>query len=102
MRSVESSDRTLTIRTRRQGDIARIEVCDTGPGVPEHLRERIFDPFFTTKPVGEGSGLGLDFASRIVDKHRGSLWVESKPGDTRFIAVLPLTTADVLTKGSQG
>ena len=102
MRSVESSDRTLTIRTRRQGDIARVEVCDTGPGVPEELRERIFDPFFTTKPVGEGSGLGLDFAARIVDKHRGSLWVESKPGDTRFIAVLPLTTADVLPKGSQG
>ena len=81
---------TLTVRTRRQGDCARVEVCDSGPGVPEELKHRVFDPFFTTKPVGEGTGLGLDFAARIVDKHGGSLWVESMPGDTRFIALLPL------------
>lgn len=81
---------TLTVRTCRQGDCARIEVCDSGPGVPEALKQRIFDPFFTTKPIGEGTGLGLDFAARTVDKHGGSLWVESSPGDTRFIALLPL------------
>ena len=81
---------TLTVRTRRQGDCARVEVCDSGPGVPDDLKSRVFDPFFTTKPVGEGTGLGLDFAARTVDKHGGSLWVESTPGDTRFIALLPL------------
>ncbi len=81
---------TLTVRTRRQGDCARVEVCDDGPGVPEEHKARVFDPFFTTKPIGEGTGLGLDFAARTVDKHRGSLWVESAPGDTRFIALLPL------------
>lgn len=81
---------TLTLRTYHQGDVLRVEVCDDGPGVPEELRERIFDPFFTTKPIGEGSGLGLDFASRIVHKHGGTMWVESVPGDTRFISVLPL------------
>ncbi len=88
--SAMRSDGTLTVRTRRQGDCARVEVCDNGPGVPEELKQRVFDPFFTTKPVGEGTGLGLDFAARTVDKHRGSLWVESTPGDTRFIALLPL------------
>ena len=48
--------------------------------------ERIFTPFFTTKPFGEGTGLGLDLAWRIVvEKHHGDLRVESEPGNTRFI-----------------
>ncbi|ORW22785.1 histidine kinase [Mycobacterium palustre] len=83
---------TLTIRTRREGEkMARIEICDTGPGVPDEVRERIFEPFFTTKPVGEGTGLGLDLAWNIVvKKHRGDLRVQSVPGDTRFIVLLPL------------
>ena len=83
---------TLTIRTGREGDkLARIEICDTGPGIPEEAREHIFEPFFTTKPVGEGTGLGLDLAFNIiVKKHRGDLRVESVPGDTRFIVLLPL------------
>ena len=71
--------------------MARIEICDTGPGVPDAVRERIFEPFFTTKPFGEGTGLGLDLAWNIVvKKHRGDLRVESVPGDTRFIVLLPL------------
>ena len=90
MRLDPSGGATLTLRTRKQGEFVRVEVCDTGPGVPEELQHRIFDPFFTTKPVGEGNGLGLDLAARIIDKHRGSLWVESQPGDTRFVAVLPM------------
>lgn len=81
----------LTLRTRRERDTARIEVCDTGPGIAEDVMPRIFDPFFTTKPFGAGAGLGLDIAMRIVDRHRGSLWAESAPGDTRFITTLPLT-----------
>lgn len=90
---------TLTIRTCADGDnLARIEICDTGPGIPEDVREHIFEPFFTTKPFGEGTGLGLDLAFNIVvKKHRGDLRVESVPGDTRFIVLLPLTApaADV-------
>ncbi|HZA08710.1 ATP-binding protein [Mycobacterium sp.] len=85
---------TLTVRTCRQGEMVRVEICDTGPGIPDENRERIFDPFFTTKPVGEGTGLGLDFAARIIDKHNGNLWLDSKPGDTRFIALLPLEVAE--------
>lgn len=80
---------TVTLRTRRQGRGVRVEVCDTGPGVPEELRQQIFDPFFTTKPFGAGPGLGLDLAGRVVRKHKGHLWVESQPGNTRFIIVLP-------------
>ncbi|OBI12981.1 ATP-binding protein [Mycobacterium sp. E2497] len=89
---------TLTIRTCREGEkMARVEICDTGPGVPEDVRQRIFEPFFTTKPVGEGTGLGLDLAFNIVaKKHRGDLRVESKPGDTRFIVLLPLEAPPIV------
>ncbi|WP_419866309.1 sensor histidine kinase [Mycobacterium scrofulaceum] len=88
---------TLTVRTCREGEnMVRVEICDTGPGVPEDVREHIFEPFFTTKPFGEGTGLGLDLAFNIVvKKHRGDLRVESVPGDTRFIVLLPLEVPPV-------
>jgi signal transduction histidine kinase len=83
---------TLTMRTMRENDdMVRIEICDNGPGIPADIVDRIFTPFFTTKPVGEGTGLGLDLVWQIVvKKHRGALRVQSKPGDTRFIVLLPL------------
>ncbi|WP_167105864.1 ATP-binding protein [Mycobacterium sp. DL592] len=82
---------TLTVRTLREGEFVRVEICDDGPGIPEEIIDRIFTPFFTTKPFGEGTGLGLDLAWRIVvEKHRGNLRVESQPGDTRFIVLLPM------------
>jgi len=83
---------TLTLRTSLDSDHVRVEVGDTGPGIPEELRQRIFEPFFTTKPVGQGTGLGLDISYRIVvARHGGDLTVESHPGDTRFVVRLPLT-----------
>jgi signal transduction histidine kinase len=83
---------TLTVRTALERDMLLVEFRDTGPGVPKDIRGRIFDPFFTTKPVGEGTGLGLDISWRIVvNKHHGTLQVESEPGDTRFQVLLPLT-----------
>ncbi|MFI6936281.1 ATP-binding protein [Streptomyces sp. NPDC050287] len=88
-------DGTLTVRTALDHDRLLVEFRDTGPGVPQEIRGRIFDPFFTTKPVGEGTGLGLDISWRIVvNKHHGSLQVESEPGDTRFQVLLPLTAAE--------
>ncbi|MBL8528410.1 MAG: cyclic nucleotide-binding protein, partial [Burkholderiales bacterium] len=81
-----------TIRTRRNGEFAVIEVCDDGPGVPPEIQPRIFDPFFTTKPLGQGTGLGLDITYRtVVNRHRGHIRLTSKPGDTRFEVMLPLT-----------
>ncbi|KLI09593.1 histidine kinase [Mycolicibacterium conceptionense] len=82
----------LTLRTSRETDeMIRVEICDDGPGIPAEDISRIFTPFFTTKPFGEGTGLGLDLAWRIVvEKHHGDLRVQSKPGDTRFIVLLPL------------
>ena len=82
---------TLTIRTAHDGDCVLVEIGDTGPGIPPDIQQRIFEPFFTTKPVGEGTGLGLDIAWRIVvKKHHGDIRVESVPGDTRFLVRLPI------------
>jgi signal transduction histidine kinase len=81
---------TVTVTTRHDGGCAVIGVADDGPGIPTETAERIFDPFFTTKDVGEGTGLGLATARRIVvDRHDGSLSVESEPGRTTFLVRLP-------------
>ena len=81
----------LTVRTGRDRDQVFVDVCDTGAGVPEEIRNRIFEPFFTTKAVGQGTGLGLDITWRIVvNKHHGDVQVESVPGDTRFRVRLPV------------
>ncbi|HKE79168.1 MAG TPA: ATP-binding protein [Solirubrobacteraceae bacterium] len=83
---------TITIVTRRDGPGVAVEVSDDGPGIPPELRERIFDSFFTTKDVGQGTGIGLATARRIVsDGHSGSLTVDSEPGRTTFRVWLPLT-----------
>ncbi len=71
---------TLTLSTSQQGRDYVITIGDTGRGVPQHLRERIFEPFFTTKPVGQGTGLGLTIAYAIVQKHGGTLELESVEG----------------------
>jgi signal transduction histidine kinase len=89
--SAMDNEGTLTIRTARENDCVLVEFGDTGPGVPDDIKDRIFEPFFTTKPVGEGTGLGLDISFRIIaNKHHGSIHVESRPGDTRFQVRLPI------------
>jgi signal transduction histidine kinase len=82
---------TITIGTSLDGPCVRVDVADDGPGIEPAVRERIFDPFFTTKDVGQGTGLGLDTARRIVaERHRGSIGVDSEPGRTVFRVWLPL------------
>ncbi|HVR05252.1 MAG TPA: ATP-binding protein [Solirubrobacteraceae bacterium] len=82
---------TLAIATHLDGSCAVVEIADDGPGIPAELVARIFDPFFTTKDVGHGTGLGLATARRIVvDRHDGSLTLESEPGRTVFRVSLPL------------
>ncbi|HEV2246296.1 MAG TPA: ATP-binding protein [Terriglobia bacterium] len=80
----------LRVRTARDIDRILVEICDNGPGIPADVLPHIFDPFFTTKGVGEGTGLGLDTACRIVRNHHGEIRVSSRPGDTRFQVYLPV------------
>src|SRR6185369_16178872 len=83
----------LRVRTYREDACVVVEIADNGPGIPDKVLPHIFEPFFTTKGVGQGTGLGLDTASRIVRKHRGQIQVNSKPGETRFQIWLPLAEA---------
>jgi len=80
----------LRVRTYRDDNCVVVEIGDNGPGIPPEIKSHIFEPFFTTKGVGQGTGLGLDTVQRIVKKHRGSIQVRSKPGDTCFQVWLPL------------
>jgi len=80
----------LKLTCRLEGEMMLVEIWDTGPGIPPELQDRIFEPFFTTKAPGQGLGLGLDNAMRIVRKHRGHLSVRSDPGSTCFRVRLPL------------
>jgi len=93
---------TLTVRTRlRKGkggaarpatDVLEISFHDTGVGIPPEMIHKIFDPFFTSKQVGKGTGLGLAVSHGIVERHGGTIEVESTPGGgTTFTVVLPLT-----------
>jgi signal transduction histidine kinase len=72
------------------GEFLITEIWDDGPGIPEEIQGRIFEPFFTTRAPGQGLGLGLDTAQRIVRQHRGYINVESKPGATCFQVRLPI------------
>ena len=87
---------TLTVTTRRDGDSVVVEIGDTGAGMSPEVQQRAFEAFYTTKDVGRGTGLGLDIAHRIVvERHGGSVEIESRPGDTRLRVRLPIraTTA---------
>jgi signal transduction histidine kinase len=84
------NDGEIRLTCRLETDMLLIEIWDTGPGIPVELQDRIFEPFFTTKAPGQGLGLGLDNAMRIVRKHRGHISVKSEPGSTCFRVRLPL------------
>ena len=81
----------VCIRTRLEGESVKVSISDTGGGIaPEYLGQ-IFDPFFTTKPVGEGTGLGLSITYGIVERHGGTINVESRVGaGTTFTVTLPI------------
>jgi signal transduction histidine kinase len=74
----------IEITARQEVDHAIVSIIDDGPGIAADMQARIFDAFFTTKPPGEGTGLGLDIAQRLVRRHGGEIAVESRPGRTAF------------------
>jgi two-component system NtrC family sensor kinase len=90
MRPGPPSANTLRLRTRVEGAHVRIDISDTGHGIPPEVLPRIFDPFFTTKPAGVGTGLGLSISHAIVQKMGGEMLVESQVGQgTTFSLRLP-------------
>jgi two-component system NtrC family sensor kinase len=67
-----------------------VTISDNGTGINHEIKDRIWDPFFTTKDQGEGSGLGLGIVKGIIEKHKGTIKVESEPGKTHFMVYLPI------------
>ena len=88
---------TLTIGTslsRKRSGYVELRVRDTGSGIPKELQKKIFEPFFTTKEVGKGTGLGLSLVYEIVQKHGGTIELESEEGrGTEFTVSLPIRSA---------
>ncbi len=90
----DAPDPVITLRAMCDGDMARVEVEDNGPGMDEAVRKRVFEPFFTTKRTGMGTGLGLSVSYFIITQnHGGTLTVSSAPGKgARFTITLPLAS----------
>jgi signal transduction histidine kinase len=90
----------ISLHTHWEGDWVVVEITDNGPGIPEAIQSQVFDPFFTTKPPGEGTGLGLNISHNIiVQKHKGTISVTSKPGETCFRVKLPLVIDQEKSQG---
>ncbi|NUN68505.1 MAG: HAMP domain-containing protein [Bacteroidetes bacterium] len=93
---------TITIRTYKEPgnpDMAVVKISDTGKGIPRENLSKIFEPFFTTKKVGEGTGLGLSISYKIIEKHGGSIKVESEVGrGTDFFVRIPVVQPRIAKK----
>ena len=84
---ISTSGQRVSLRGRKSEDTYTFEVQDEGPGIASELQARIFEPFFTTRE--KGTGLGLPLARKLVEAHRGTLTLESKPGQTLFRLSIP-------------
>lgn len=83
----------VTVRAGRRGNTSFVEVCDSGPGIPQERRERMFKMFYTTK--AKGTGIGLATVKRIADAHLASIHVDDAPGGgARFLVTVPDRVAD--------
>lgn len=81
----------VTVRSCMDGERVRVDVSDTGCGIPEDVQPHIFDTYFTTKPAGEGTGLGLPIVRTIVEEHGGEVTFQTRAGaGTTFSVFLPV------------
>jgi signal transduction histidine kinase len=86
----------ITIETIAGAEHVVVKIADNGPGIPGDVLPRIWDPFFTTKDVGEGTGLGLSIVHELVERHGGTIEVDTTVGTgTTFVVTLPRRTADL-------
>ncbi|WP_372757446.1 ATP-binding protein [Mariniflexile sp.] len=80
----------LVINVHSDKEYVIVSITDNGKGIPPDEIDKIFNPFYTTKPTGEGTGIGLYISKGIIEKHKGKIEVESKPGKTTFSVYLPI------------
>lgn len=96
LKQLADQAKKITLNVYRAGQDAVIEIIDNGRGIPQEVIEKIMQPFFTTKPVGEGTGLGLSISKGIIDSHKGTIEVNSKPGETRFTIRIPAAKQEII------
>lgn len=100
----QSGKKSLSVKTKKIGGFLRVEITDSGPGIPAECLANIFEPFFTTKEPGKGTGLGLSISFGIIAGHGGRIWADNiTGGGARFSVELPIVEAPALEdKGSTG
>jgi C4-dicarboxylate-specific signal transduction histidine kinase len=86
----------IEITAKRQGNMLRIEVKDSGERIPEDVEKKLMSPFFTTKEIGKGTGLGLSVSLGIAKRHGGNLYYDSECDHTCFVLLLPLTHKETI------
>lgn len=80
----------ILINLLNEDKYARIEICDTGLGIPDDKMEKVFDKFERVSAEHEGTGLGLPIVKDIIELHKGRIWIESKLNEgSRFVVLLP-------------
>jgi len=96
----EHANESITIVSKNLPDYISIEITDTGIGMTVETKQRAFEPFFTTKEIGEGTGLGLSIVFGIIEKHKGTIDVQSIPGaGTTVLVTLPKNLQDEAVAG---
>ena len=89
MADMDKSQRRIMVRIARDGNFAKVEIADTGPGISSGKLKEVFEPFYTTKPSGKGLGLGLAISKFIVDAIGGKIECHNlSTGGLEFIIVL--------------
>ncbi|MDX2129884.1 MAG: ATP-binding protein [Chloroherpetonaceae bacterium] len=101
VQAVDERSGRIIIKTAHQADKVIIKIADNGVGIPPENLKKIFEPFFTTKEVGKGTGLGLSIVFKIIEKHKGTIHVQSAPGKgTEFTIELPVANSANQTTAS--
>jgi len=85
----ESKDKWVCVGSCVKGENILISVEDSGPGIPEDVKENVFKPFFTTKDVGKGTGLGLSLSYNFIKQHQGEFYLDETSNHTKFVMSLP-------------
>jgi signal transduction histidine kinase len=90
-----SNSGIIRVEVSSELDRVNVRIIDDGPGMASDIIANIFDPFFTTKPPGQGTGLGLDIARRLLRRYNGDISVHSEPGRTEFSVSLLITKPEI-------
>lgn len=95
---LELPEKWIELQIFRQEDMIRIQVTDSGSGIPMLIQEKLMTPFFTTKEPGRGTGLGLSISKGIIEAHHGRFWIDNECKNTRFCIEVPERQSSAQTK----